>query len=101
MLALCGTNKILFSIAILAENTFLIEIKSPNNLKSFINQFNNKEIPIDFLYFYPKILNIISERLELDVNSKEDNQTELILRFSINQEIIKHPKEYVMQLRVN
>ncbi|MFM7023230.1 MAG: hypothetical protein ACKOXB_09645 [Flavobacteriales bacterium] len=76
---LCKTDKIFFTLTIKAENSFSIEIDTQADLRSFIEQFENKQ---PFPLYFPRILKIVSKDFEF---FKQKTTT---IQFSIDTSII-------------
>ena len=86
---LCKTDKILFSISILGENTFNIGLISDKDISPFIEHFS-EDTNLDYNNWLPKVLRVIAEKLEIrnGASSLIKNNTETVLHFEFDKTII-------------
>lgn len=83
---LCKTDEITFEISILGDNDFKFVVQSQHNLQPFIEQFaqDTKESPHYFPNYFPKVLNVLSDRFEIQT----ENNSKTTIYFSIDKAVL-------------
>ncbi|MGL4598590.1 MAG: hypothetical protein ACRCYO_13825, partial [Bacteroidia bacterium] len=85
--SVCETDEIIFMIVICSDDSFIFELRSKNDLHSFIDSFNfDKNVKYHYPVKQSHLLSIVSEKLQITSlsSSKNDNDYAFQIYFELN-----------------